>query len=221
MPVSKTKAIDAEVVTLPGADFVEKTREYINEYKNTVHSELNGKTPAQLWQTLENFPMVLSLAELVLPVESRIVKRGGIKHQNRLYRNDELIHFEDKKVQIQFDMHNDSAVEILNMKGQWICTAKLNSKRAYLSDSRIEEAKQKRLANQLKLIDNKRLEKEKRAMITLGVEPDLKHLDILNQPALKNTKTLSADDTDNQATSNTPDSSIVIDITDTSWADED
>ena len=223
-----TKGVKNGTYQLPSfEDFKYRAAAWIEEYNNTPHRSLNGLTPAQVWADLQQTELVTPTEAVVLPVKKRVVRRTGVALDKRLYRHDELLHHEGKEVQVQYSVHTDGWVRILTLEGYWLCDAPLATKTPYIPDSRIQEGMIKSLKGKQKRLDIKRDENEKRAILSLGVEPDLTSLDILNQPLLTDLDDFdNTDSTEDSGSNDTPTkpsrkSNIVIDITDTSWADED
>ena len=178
---------------LPSLDsYTEALAAYIHEYNNTPHSALDGKTPAQMWEGLEQVTLEIPFEAVVLPVTERIVRRTGINLDKRLYRNDELLGWEGKAVHVQYSLHTDRVVRTLTTEGAWICDCKLIDKTPYLPDSRIEEASINRLQGQRKRKQIHADEDERRARMLLGGGST----SLLDQSGTLELPTLANDDDD-------------------------
>lgn len=215
------KGVKAGTYTLPTLqEYKERLTAWIEEYHNKPHRGLDGKTPAEVWAGLEQVTLDMPMDAVVLPVAERIVRRTGISLDKRLYRNDDLGHYEGKKVHVQYSVHTDQMVRILDTDGRWICDAKLVERSAYISESRLQDNKVKRLKGQQKRLQIKADENERRATLDLEVEPDLSQLDSLkiieNKPDNEGA-TLLSDLDDEPIITDSP----FIDLTDISWAKRD
>lgn len=194
--------------TLPSfEEYKQKVREWIHTYNHTPHRSLGGKTPAETWSKLQRVELITPHEAVVLPVALRKVRRTGVSIDNRIYRNDMLIGYEGKQVQVQYSMHSDHMVTIRTLDGYFVCDATLASKTPYIPDSRIQEGKLKSLKGKEKRLDIKRDEHRKRALLSLDVEPNLTTI----EDTTVTLEQLSAED----------EPTITLDVTDTSWAEGD
>jgi len=142
--------------------YTDALAEYVDQYNNTPHSALNGKTPAELWATLDRTPIELPASAMCLPQKQVSIIRQSIMMDKREYMAPELIQFNGKKLVAEYSIHDDSFIRVLTPDGRWICDAKLVNKAHYLPASRIDEAQQKRLQGQQKRQQKKLDETEAR-----------------------------------------------------------
>lgn len=150
--------------------YMDGLRGWIEEYHHKPHRGLDGRTPAEMWATLERTPLECPTAAVVLPRESRKVVRGCITLHGRTYGNPELFHFDGKHVLVEYSVHNDQMIRVLSEGEAWLCDASLVSKVDYKPTSRIEEETQKRLKHQIKRKELHIEEDKRRAGMTLGHE---------------------------------------------------
>ena len=109
-----------------------------------------GCAPAALWAQLERVPVEIPAEVLVRPVEQRVVRRWRVELYKRFFQAPELAAWNGRKVAIEYNLHDFSAVTVRDLDGRLICEAKQVEQRPWLAASRIEELAQKRLANQIK-----------------------------------------------------------------------
>ena len=191
---------------------------WLDQYHNKPHRGLNGKTPAELWATLERHPVEPRSAAIFWPRTTRTVSRECVRLDNREYMAPQLIQYNGRKVQIEYNLHDDAVVRILDDKGRWVCDASLVNKVDYIPSSRIEEAKQKRLRQQIKRLEVHANEKLDRAGLAVTHDQVLDDVELLvdDTPALPKQKagpalTDPAHDQDDE---------LVLDITDISYIED-
>jgi len=158
--VRDAKANKYELPTLQ--DYTASLATFIEQYNNTVHSALDGKTPAQLWATLERVPIEIPAHAICWPQKEVNVKRQGFRLDKREYMAPELQQYNGTKLVAEYNVHDDSIVRVLTQDERWICDAKLVNKAHYLPASRIEENEHKRLKGQTKRLQSRIDENEKR-----------------------------------------------------------
>lgn len=143
-------------------EYIDELTIFINDYNNTVHSALDGKTPAELWTTLERTPLEMPAAAICLPQKEVSVRRQAIRFDKRDYMAPELIQYNGERLIVEYSVHDDERVRVLLKDGRWVCDATLVKKADYLPASRIDEAQVKRLNGQQKRLQKKMDENEKR-----------------------------------------------------------
>ena len=145
------------------AEYASGLDKYIKRYNNQPHGGLDKKTPADIWATLEPSGIEETPEIIVRPRVTRAIRRSVVRLDNREYGSHELAQFNGKNAQVEYDLHDDSTVRLLDKKGRWLCDAPLIRRKAYIDPSRIEQAKKNRLASQTKRLENKIDEAERRA----------------------------------------------------------
>lgn len=168
-------------ITLPTKDqYIRALTVWIEIYNNTPHDSLDGKTPAQVWAGLERCPVEPKGAALFLPQKRRTVRRESIRIDNREYRNPELIAYDKQKLIVEFSIHDDAEVRVLDEQGCWICDATLVHKADYIPVSRIDEGSIKRAKKAVERLEKHADEKRRRAGLLVD------HTETLNDLALMN-----------------------------------
>jgi len=158
--------------------FVDDFTQWLERYHNKPHRGLDKKTPAEVYASREQCKLEDCSEAIFWPRTTRVARRSCIHLDNREYGASELIHYNSTEVVIEYNLHDDSSVRVLDSKGRFICDAHLISKAAYIPSSRIVEAKQKREIEQTKRLDNKIREIEKRANLAIT------HVDQINNPVI-------------------------------------
>ena len=136
-------------VTLPSLhDYAAAIEEYIAVYNQTPQRRL-GCAPADIWASLERNPVGIAEAALLRPCQERVARRGAVELFKRVYRARELLLLDGRKVEVEYDLGNDSRVWI-NYDGHRVCQAELSQRRAWAETSIIEDLRAKRARGQLK-----------------------------------------------------------------------
>lgn len=162
--------------------YADACRDYFDFYNRNPQVGLGKQAPADLWKTLVKVPLETPAAAIIRPSEQRVVQRWGVALHGRLYRGP-LAAYEGRKVQVEYDLHNDMRVWIKDDKRRFVCEAVLVEKRAWLSDSRIEDQQKARLAGQVERKRNDIAELEARAMRPISAAATLAAIEA-DQPRL-------------------------------------
>ena len=152
------------------SEYTQGMNHFIDRYNHRKHRGIGGATPASLWANLQHVPVVSDAAALIRPQAMAKVIRGAVTLDKRKYRSPELFIHNGIKAVIEYDLHDDSEVTIRDEKQRFICTAQLVGKKDYMPESRIDEAKVKRLQGQKKRLDIKRQEVEDRSREVLELD---------------------------------------------------
>ena len=171
----KVKRGDIKLPTLP--NYTAAIREYMLSYNSRGQDELEGLSPSALWMTLDRVPLETPAAAVMRPRKTRTVRRWGVELDNRAYRAAELQAYESREVVIEYDLHDDTFVRVLDDKGRFVCEANLVEKAAWLPASRIEEAQQRRLEGQQKRLQIKADEAGARARLPISAFTAIEALD--------------------------------------------
>lgn len=150
--------------------YLDGLKKFIDFYNTKKHSALSGETPASLWAQLERVPVHMTSDAIVRPRIKRTVRRGAINLFNREYRHPELVRHNKQMVFVEYDLHNDELVRVMDLDTRLIVDASLTYKTPYLSDSRIEDMTQQRLKGQIKRLDKHA--DEKRAQAKMLIDHD-------------------------------------------------
>jgi putative transposase len=158
--------------TLPSyAEYVASVKQYIDDYNNEPKGVLNGETPRQVWlRDLKQVPVHIAADALIMPREIRTVKKWRVTLHKRTYQAPELAQYNGADVMIEYSLHKDGEIRVLDMQERLICIATLVGKVDRLPESRIVEAEQKRLNGQIKRLQLHANEKKLRAQPVLSLE---------------------------------------------------
>lgn len=150
---------------------------WIGHYHNRPHSALDGRSPNEIWSSLDRAPLHMPQAAVCRPWVERRVRRQTVQLHNREYSTPELSAHEGKAVTVEYDLHDDAQVRVFTLRDRrWLCDAHLVQKRGYIPHSRVEELQQQRLNGQLRRIEQKRQELQDRASQTIDHTTALEQL---------------------------------------------
>lgn len=168
--------------TLPSLqEYMSGLAAWIERYHNTPHAALDGRSPADVWANLERVTLESPATAVIRPRAERIVERQAIRLHNREYMHAELIQWNGRKVIVEYDIHTDAEVRVLEVSTQrWICDARLVNKVDYLPASRIQEGRLRRLEGQRKRLQRHLDEAEARAGLAITHEQTLEDIKILS-----------------------------------------
>ena len=156
-------------VTLPSLhEYAAAVEEYIGVYNRTPQRRL-GCAPADIWEGLKRNPVGISEAALLRPTTERVARRGAVEMFNRVYRARELLLLQGRKVEIEYDLGDDSRVWI-NHDGRRVCEAELSERRAWAETSLIEDLRAKREREQLKRLRKREEEVTAKARPVIDAE---------------------------------------------------
>lgn len=125
-------------------EYREGIERFIHTYNHRTTRTLDGQSPADLWQQLKPVHVELPDAAVIRPMQERMVRRCMVSLEGRQYEHRALALFDGQKVRVEYDLHDDSRVWILDQSGRMICDATLKTKVAWMPESRLEEARIKR-----------------------------------------------------------------------------
>ncbi len=173
-----------EIILPTQAQYRDAITAFIDRYNHTAQRGL-GCPPADLWQQLEQTPLETPAEALMRPQAVRVVRRGQVEHDRRLYRHVELASYEGQEIALEYNLHNDAYVTIRTLTGQFICEAEQVEPKPWLPASRLEEQELKRLKGQIARKEKAITEDKARAGLAITHEHDLAHLNampVLNDP---------------------------------------
>lgn len=179
-----SKKVERGEIVLPTlAEYIAAIAAWVERYNNKVQKRL-GCAPAELWAQLERTPVELPAEAIIRPSETRTVRRWRVQLHNRFYEHAELAHYNNRQVNIEYDLHDDRLVWIYDEAGRFICEAKIVDRVDWMPVSRIEEGKQKRLKGQIAREQRKIDENIERARLNVTHEQASRALDEFESPAL-------------------------------------
>ncbi|MCG5260400.1 transposase [Cupriavidus gilardii] len=164
------------------ADYAASLSQFIHEYNHTPMDVLDGRTPAQVWASLERNPVVLSAEAIVRPREKRTVRRQMVELHKRQYYANELALYDGKQLTVEYDLHNDAAVWLYDAKDRFVCQAGLVRTVGVVPQSRLEEQRDKRLQGQIKRLQKKADEARARRQDAITISDQLEQLPDLSTP---------------------------------------
>lgn len=180
--------LDSGRRTLPSlAQYVDSLTRYIDEYNNTPKPSLGDRTPAEVWAGLERVPVELPQEAVIRPREIRTVQKTHIieLHKRRYWHQALALYEQGTRLIIEYDLHNDRYVWLFEQSGRFICQAELLGTIGIVPESRLEEARQKRLEGQTKRIVRKAEEAIARAQDAIPVTHQLEQLETIAPPRLE------------------------------------
>ena len=144
----------------------------VEDYNNRPHrslpkiTDISGSprhmTPNELWALKESQGADIQTVDeaeslyLFMPQEVRVVQRGQVTLRRNVYYSAALQEYNGDRLRVAFDMHNAERVWLFDDDGRYVCHADWNGNRIdYMPVSVIEQAKEKRVAGQIKRLDNK------------------------------------------------------------------
>ena len=144
----------------------------VEDYNNRPHrslpkiTDISGSprhmTPNELWALKESQGADIQTVDeaeslyLFMPQEVRVVQRGQVTLRRNVYYSAALQEYNGDRLRVAFDMHNAERVWLFDDDGRYVCHADWNGNRIdYMPVSMIEQAKEKRVAGQIKRLDNK------------------------------------------------------------------
>lgn len=157
---------------LPSMDeYTASVRKFIDDYNNEPKGVLEGKSPRQVWEAgLQRVPVHVHADALVQPRALRTVGHFRIRLDNRQYQAAELAQYNGRQVLVQYSLHHDGEIRVLDEQERLICIARLVSKVDRLPESRIEEKRQKSEAASIQRQENKIHEIKQRNKPLITVE---------------------------------------------------
>ena len=147
--------------TLPTLqDYRDSLAHFIDRYNDTVHSDLDGQTPAEMWVGLDRVPLEVPAEATVRERKQRKVLRASITLDKRAYSHTDLALYNDTVLPVEYSIHDDAHVWVYDEKDRLVCVAELVTKADYLPASRLEEQREKRKDGQLRRLQKKVAEVE-------------------------------------------------------------
>ena len=136
-------------------DYVASFARFIDAYHDTPMDVLDGRTPAQVWAELQPVAVAAGADAVLRPRQEATVQRQTVRLHNRFYFHEALALYDGRRVVVEYDLHTDGKVWVLDSKQRLVCEAKLVNAIGVLPTSRLEEQRDRRLAGQLKRLERK------------------------------------------------------------------
>lgn len=165
------------------AQYRDSLARFIDRYNNTVHSALNGRTPAEVWAELERVPLEVPADATVRERTTRTIRRAAIELHKRVYSHTDLSLYNDRVLPVEYSIHDDAHVYVYDDQDRLVCVAELVTKPDYLPASRLEEQRQRRKEGQLKRIQKKAAEVEAQHGNAITHDQQMEKISALLEPA--------------------------------------
>lgn len=131
-------------------EFLASAAEWLERYHGREVPDRPGVIKSALWAQLQPVAPTCSLAVLKHRSEPRRVRRGAVLHMGREYAHPDLLSWNGQTVVLEYDITDDAVAVIRTSQGEFICDAHLVKKVQQFAENRLEDLRQKRLAEQLK-----------------------------------------------------------------------
>lgn len=152
----ETKIRRGEIEIPTWQQYLDAVRAYVSAYNATPKEALDGRTPDELWQTqLQPNPLHIPVDTLLRPQRQATVRRWEVRLLHRYYRAAELAAYERRKVNVEYDLHEDSRVWIRDDQQRLICVAELVEKTRWAGESAMEDAREKSRRGKLARLERK------------------------------------------------------------------
>lgn len=159
------------------AEFTEAFNAWIDRYAHRPHPEDKSVTRAEVWSGLVPIPPAASLPEMKYQAVTLTVRKASIKQGKRAYAHENLHAYNGKKVVLEYDLMNDRIAVVRDQSGRWICDAHLVESIQAIAENRLEEKRQIRAKNAVKLLNKKMDEQLARAGQIIDVDDVVERAD--------------------------------------------
>lgn len=160
--------------------YIESLAAWVEHYNHSQHSGIDGRTPADLWETLVRNPLGVTVDATVRERQTRKVRKGWEIHlDNRIYHHAELARYMGARLAVEYRVDDDSHIWIYDAKDRLICVAPLKSKPDMVDRSRlVEQRKRSEVNAEKRLLKHK---DELHARHTNTIEHQAARLDALEE----------------------------------------
>lgn len=168
----QTKVKRGELVAPTFEQFREDFAKWVaayNAWPQKGSARLEGKAPADLLPQFVRNPLTMPVTDLLRPFKLCTVQGWGVRLNNRYYEDGTLKQYERRKVVVQFDEHDESAVWVRDSKHRLICIAKLVRKIGWATESAAADAREKSRRAAITLKERAIDEINDRARLPLGL----------------------------------------------------
>lgn len=159
-------------------EFKEAFNAWIDRYSHRPHPEDKSVTRAEVWSGLVPIPPAASLPEMKYQAVTLTVRKASIKQGKRAYAHENLHAYNGKKVVLEYDLTNDRIAVVRDQSGRWICDAHLVESMQAIAENRLEEKRQIRAKNAVKLLNKKMDEQLARAGQIIDVDDVVERADL-------------------------------------------
>ena len=164
-------------------EYVASFSAWLDHYHQQPQDKLGGRTPAQVWAGLVRVNVELDMSSVIRPREEVSVQRQTVRLHNRFYYAESLALYDAKKLQVEYDLFDDTRVWVFDGKGRFVTEALLATTIGVLPTSRLEEGRDRRAAGQVKRLERKLDEVHQRRADPITAETQVAAIESL-RPAL-------------------------------------
>lgn len=165
------------------AQYRDSLAAFIDHYNHSPHSELDGRTPAEVWAELQRVPLEVPADATVRERKQRTVRRGSIVLDKRTYSHTDLALYNDRVLPVEYSIHDDAHLYVYDEKDRLVCISELVTKADYLPASRLEEQRQRRKDGQIKRLEKKLAEVEAQHSNAITHDQQLEKIAALMEPS--------------------------------------
>ncbi len=153
------------------AEYAASVGKFIDDYNREPKPVLEGKCPLDVWgKELLRVPVHIPADALVWPRAVRTVTKWRIRLDNRFYEAAELAQYNGSEVLVEYSLHHDHEIRVLDDKERLVCIAQLVGKVGRKPESRLDELTQKREAGQIRRKENQIAEIQQRNKPVVTIE---------------------------------------------------
>lgn len=163
---------------------------FIEPTRTEPRKGLDGKSPAELWATLQKNPVLAPASVLCRPRDERVVQNGRLTLDKRRYQMPQptRAQWEDKRVIVEYDEWDDTTVWAYDPAGRFLCECTLVHRQPGLPPSRVQQKMDDTLRGQLKRTALKDAANAARARLPLtlaGIADSIDQLGAAAAPAIQ------------------------------------
>ena len=145
-------------------DFIQAYNAWIaDDYNQRPARDDKHLTRAEAFARLAPIPPHVDSGAVVKPCKTCTVQRASVRLNNREYGHPDLIGWNKRKVLVEFDVLAHGMVTVRELDGHLICDASLIKTIGVVSDSLMQDARQKALTDAMKRLQKKMDEQQARS----------------------------------------------------------
>lgn len=189
MPREHLRKLDSHIkhgrVVLRDLNFLkDKLDDYFRRQDEKPREVFGGRSANEMWTLRERNPLLVSVDDLLSQEKTPVVsKNGRIVVLGRIYENPALLDYRKEKLRAQFDFEDMSQVKVRTPDGRLICEAHRVDAKTWLTDSRSQELREKRVAGQRKRMQRRDEENTAKASRVLSAVDAVNALEAPADPA--------------------------------------
>lgn len=164
-------------------EYVAAFKAFIDAYHMQPMDCLGGRTPAQVWAELTPVAVGLGAEAVMRPRLQPTVARQTVRFHNRFYYHEALALYDGKKVVAEYDWLHDGKCWVYDLKGRFVCEARLVNTIGVLPTSRLDEGRDRRERGQVKRLERHLDEVRARRQDPITAETQARAIELLDQAA--------------------------------------